>query len=144
MRKPTPAQPHGRAPGEPAFDLHTAAGRDIPATPPPAASTGCPGTTLLYFYADWVGTCRTMKPLVDTLAGEGYAVVRLNVDKDQDLAHGLGVSSIPCFIVLERGIEVDRVNGGTTLARLRAALHRRAAVASPRPRPRLPSARPPN
>lgn len=87
---------------------------------------------LLDFYADWCGPCQGMQSAVDELAREGYAVRRVNVDQDRDLAARYRVESIPCFVVVERGVEVDRVVGATTVERLKVKL-RRPAPLVPRP-----------
>jgi thioredoxin 1 len=82
-------------------------------------------TTLLDFYADWCVPCQAMASTVDTLARDGYAVQRVNVDQDRDLAVQFGVTAIPCFVVVERGTEVDRIVGHTTVERLKVKLRRR-------------------
>jgi thioredoxin 1 len=84
-------------------------------------------TTLLDFYADWCVPCQAMLPAVDALARDGYAVERINVDRDRQTAERFGVTAIPCFVVVERGKEVDRVVGRTTVDRLKARLRREPA-----------------
>jgi len=83
--------------------------------------------TLLDFYADWCGPCQAMTPAVDALARDGYAIERVNVDQNRDLAARFGVTSIPCFVVVERGQEVDRIVGQTTVERLKMKLARQPA-----------------
>ncbi|MEN6459176.1 MAG: trypsin-like peptidase domain-containing protein [Thermoguttaceae bacterium] len=74
---------------------------------------------LLDFYADWCQPCQSMAATVDQLAAEGYAVRRVNVAERRDLAEQFGVQSIPCFVWIDSGREVDRVTGVTTIERLR-------------------------
>ena len=57
----------------------------------------------------------------------GYAVERVNIDRDRDLAAKFGVTAIPCFVVVERGKEVDRIVGQTTIERLKVKLQRQPA-----------------
>jgi thiol-disulfide isomerase/thioredoxin len=73
---------------------------------------------LLDFYADWCAPCRAMTSTVDALAAKGYPVRKVNFDRDKALVQQFGVTSIPCFIVVANGREVERVTGGTTLYKL--------------------------
>ena len=78
--------------------------------------------TLLVFEADWCTACRQMKPLVDSLAAEGYAVERVNIDRNRRLAEQYRVAAVPCFVVVERGREIDRLVGCVTVKRLKLKL----------------------
>ncbi len=90
----------------------------------PAAA--CDGQTVLYdFYAEWCGACRETSAAIDQLARDGYAVERINVDQQPELARQYGVTSIPCFVVVERGREIDRVVGRASIERLKVKLIRR-------------------
>ncbi|MBO7649982.1 MAG: thioredoxin [Lachnospiraceae bacterium] len=62
-------------------------------------------TVLLDFYADWCGPCRRVSPLVERLAEEHpeYAVGKVNVDDEQELAVKFGVMSIPMLAVIKGG-----------------------------------------
>ena len=79
-------------------------------------------TVLIDFSADWCGPCRQMDPVVQELSGLGYPVRKVNIDHDQALASQFGVRSIPCFVLVVDGREVDRVVGGTSFERLRDML----------------------
>ena len=83
---------------------------------------------MLDFYADWCGPCQSMAPTVESLARAGYAVRRINIDQQPDLARQYDVSAIPCFVVVQEGREIDRVTGMTTIERLKVKLQRRSAV----------------
>ena len=69
---------------------------------------------LVDFYADWCGPCIVMKPVIDEiekeLAGK-IEVKKVNVDEDQDEASKYGVMSIPTYLVLKDGREVERFVG---------------------------------
>ena len=69
---------------------------------------------LLDFYADWCGPCKVMEPLIDEIKnemGDKIQVRKIDVDSDNDTAMQFGVMSIPTFIVLKDGKEVDRAVG---------------------------------
>ncbi len=74
---------------------------------------------LLDFYSDWCGACRSMAPAVDALVQEGHVVRRINIDQEVGLARQYGVTSIPCFVVVQQGREIDRVTGIATTERLK-------------------------
>ena len=69
---------------------------------------------LVEFYADWCGPCKQVGPVVEALADElaGKArVVRINVDKQPDLAAQNGIRGIPTFIAYKAGREQRRESG---------------------------------
>lgn len=81
--------------------------------------------TLIDFYADWCGPCRTIAPVVESLAEEykGRArVVKVNVDESPDLAQAFGVMSIPTLVVTDNDGEISRVTGAVPAHVLREML----------------------
>ena len=52
-----------------------------------------------------------MKPALDALAEAGYSVERINVDERPNVARKYGIGVIPCFVVVQRGREIDRITG---------------------------------
>jgi thiol-disulfide isomerase/thioredoxin len=79
---------------------------------------------LLAFHAEWCGPCRQMQPVIDALGREGYSIRRVDIDRERELAARFGVNAVPCFIVVERGKEVDRIVGLADSERLKLKLHR--------------------
>ena len=67
--------------------------------------------TMKYFSATWCGPCKTFKPVMNEIAGEGYSVQFIDIDQQQDLAARHTVRSVPTTIIEENGIEVDRIIG---------------------------------
>ena len=70
-------------------------------------------TVLIDFYADWCGPCKAYSPIVEAVASENedIKVVKINVDKAQDLAIQYQVMSIPTTVVIKEGKEVNRAVG---------------------------------
>jgi S1-C subfamily serine protease len=94
-----------------------------------AAEMQAEGVVLLDFYSDWCGPCGAMKPTVDALAAAGYSVERVDIDRQKGLAERYRVESIPCFIAVSEGREVDRVVGQCSYERLAAMVARSHTVA---------------
>ena len=70
--------------------------------------------TMKYFSATWCGPCKTFKPVMNEVAGEGHSVQFIDIDRQQDLAAKYNVRSVPTVIIEEGGVEVDRVVGMQT------------------------------
>lgn len=83
---------------------------------------GAGDTILLDFSAPWCGPCRSMEPVVAEMAAAGYPVRRVDVDREAQLAARYGVQSIPCFVLLVNGQEVDRAVGAMDRGQLEAML----------------------
>ena len=69
------------------------------------------------FWAEWCGPCRAIATVLESLA-EDYngkvKIVKINVDKETDLANKYNVSAIPSLIIVKDGKEIDRIVGGAT------------------------------
>lgn len=70
-------------------------------------------TVLIDFYADWCGPCKMMAPIIEKIASEQTEVKvgKINIDNEERLAIKYGVMSIPTFIVIKNGEEVNRIVG---------------------------------
>jgi len=57
------------------------------------------------FYADWCGPCRMLAPTIDDLdkTRKDILVVKVNVDKAQDLAMQYRVMTIPTVLLFKDG-----------------------------------------
>ena len=88
-------------------------------------------TALLDFSAPWCAPCRSMEPVIARLEAEGIPVRRIDFSRDVALAQQFGVTSIPCFVMIVNGQEVDRVTGATSYARLRQMVAKEAASTPP-------------
>ncbi len=72
------------------------------------------GITLVDFYANWCGPCRTIAPHLESVAKEleGKAsIIKIDVDLAQGVASTYGVTSIPTLILFTNGKEVNRIVG---------------------------------
>lgn len=66
------------------------------------------------FYADWCPPCQQMKPVFEELEREFEGKVsfrKIDVDNEGEKAAKFKVLSIPTFVVLKDGKEVDRKVG---------------------------------
>jgi len=76
---------------------------------------------LVDFYADWCGPCKSLAPVIDEIATERAAdlkVVKIDVDADPEIAAQYGVRSMPTLVVFKDGTAVS----GTVGAQPKAAL----------------------
>ena len=70
--------------------------------------------TLKYFSATWCGPCKTFKPVMNEVAGEGHSVQFIDIDQSPELAQQYNVRSVPTVVVVENGSEVNRVMGAVS------------------------------
>ena len=60
---------------------------------------------ILYFSAAWCGPCKTLGPIIESLAGQ-INYQKIDVDNNQDLSIQYGVRNIPTLILLDETGEV--------------------------------------
>lgn len=61
--------------------------------------------TIVDFWAEWCGPCRTQLPILEDYAkkNEKVQIVKVNVDQNSELAQKYGVRSIPTIIFFKNG-----------------------------------------
>ena len=70
--------------------------------------------TVKYFSAAWCGPCQTFKPTMKELASEGYNIEFIDIDEQGDKAVEYNVRSVPTTVIIENGVEVNRLIGAQT------------------------------
>ena len=72
--------------------------------------------TVFYFTADWCTPCKRVKPIVEELNRE-QADARfqiIDVDIEMELAKKFEIRSVPTFILIKDGVEINRLTGAQT------------------------------
>jgi len=65
------------------------------------------------FAAEWCGPCKTLGPILDTVAQENpdVQVVKVDVDENSDLSVEYGIRSIPTVFIFKSGELVNKFVG---------------------------------
>ncbi len=72
---------------------------------------------LIDFFATWCGPCKTLGPILkevkDSL-GERISIIKIDVDKNQELASKYQVRGVPTMILYQNGKQLWRQSGVLT------------------------------
>jgi len=71
---------------------------------------------LLDFYGEWCGPCQQQFPILQEVKdrlGENIKIMKIDIDKNEVLAHKFGVRSVPTLILYKDGNPVWRKSGLT-------------------------------
>jgi thioredoxin 1 len=81
--------------------------------------------TIFYFTADWCNPCKKVKPIVEELNREQTEAHFQIIDADIEieLVKKFEVRSVPTFILIENGIEINRIVGAQTKESLVGFIH---------------------
>ena len=80
---------------------------------------------LVDFYAEWCGPCKMMKPVLEELRklmGDSIRILKIDIDKNPDLANKLQVRSVPTLILYKGGKQVWRQSGAMMAHQLKPVL----------------------
>lgn len=88
------------------------------------------------FWATWCGPCKTLTPLLERLvqqSGGRVRLVKIDIDKNQDLAAQLRIQSVPTVYAFVGGRPTDAFVGAQPESKVRAFIERlaRSGGASP-------------
>lgn len=68
--------------------------------------TNKPHPVLVDFHATWCGPCKMMEPILKELKhkmGDKISIIKIDVDRNQQLAGSLGVRSVPTLMIYKGG-----------------------------------------
>ena len=81
--------------------------------------------TLVDFYATLCGPCKMMHPILDDLKqqmGTKIRILKIDVDKNQDVAAKYNVRGVPTFVLFKNGKILWRESGAFPLSTLKAKI----------------------
>lgn len=70
--------------------------------------------TLVDFFATWCGPCKMQAPILEQVkknVGDKANIIKVDIDKNEDLARKYNVQSIPTLIMFKNGEAVWRAVG---------------------------------
>lgn len=73
---------------------------------------------LVDFYADWCGPCKMLGPNLEALSSN-YDIVKVNVDRFEDVAREYGIMSIPALYLFKNGKVIAQKIGYQELSDLK-------------------------
>ena len=80
---------------------------------------------MIDFYADWCGPCKVVAPILKELKndmGDKVRIIKIDVDKNQEISQKLQVQSIPTLMIFQKGELKWRTAGVQTKALMKKKL----------------------
>lgn len=81
--------------------------------------------TLVDFFAEWCGPCKTMKPILEELKkemGEQMKILKIDVDHNPQISQVFQIQSVPTLILFKSGNIVWRQSGVVMLPELKRVI----------------------
>ncbi len=60
------------------------------------------GIVIVDFYATWCGPCKMLSPVLEEVS-DTFKVIKVDVDKHEDLAKEFGIMSVPTIMIYKDG-----------------------------------------
>ena len=82
---------------------------------------------LVDFFATWCGPCKMMHPILEDISkqvGDKATVIKIDVDKAENLAMQYGIRSVPTLMIFKQGEMVWREAGVHDAATMVSTLRR--------------------
>ena len=69
---------------------------------------------MYYFTADWCNPCQRTKPFAEELIRDGANIKFIDADSETEMVKNFKILSVPTYILIEDGREINRMNGAKT------------------------------
>jgi len=76
--------------------------------------------TVFYFTAEWCASCKKTQPVIEHMEKEGFDFQKIDADYEKILVQRFNVKSVPTFILIENGKELNRMSGSKNQEELEA------------------------
>ena len=84
---------------------------------------------LVDFYATWCGPCKAMAPVLKEVSqniGDKGTIIKVDVDKNPQIAQQLQVRGVPTFVLYKRGKIIWRQSGAQSAFQLQRVIEENA------------------